>query len=111
MLQKLKNRIFEILDVTASDKLPTRIFDVFIITLIFLNVLAVILETVESLSSQYKPFFRKFLGAIIAILGIGTIALPVGILTSGFAKEIQRRHRKRNLCPHCGKDIDKPSKT
>jgi voltage-gated potassium channel len=270
MLQKLKNRIFEILDATTSDKLPTRIFDVFIITLIFLNVVAVILETVKSLSSQYKPFFGtfeafsvsvftieyllrqwtcthdnkfnspvkgrirfaltplalvdliailpfylpmfipldlrfiralrlfrlfrllkmaryseslktlgnvlkekkeellmamfttfilliitsslmyfvenkaqpevfssipatlwwgvetlttvgygdvypvtpmgKFLGAIIAILGIGTIALPVGILTSGFAKEIQRRHGKRNLCPHCGKDIDALSK-
>ena len=53
MLQKLKNRIFEILDATTSDKLPTRIFDVFIITLIFLNVLAVIVETVESLSSEH----------------------------------------------------------
>ncbi len=50
----------------------------------------------------------RFLGAIIAILGIGAIAIPAGILTTGFAKEIQRKHEKRGMCPYCGKDIDNP---
>jgi voltage-gated potassium channel len=53
----------------------------------------------------------KFLGAIIAILGIGMFALPAGILGSGFVGQIQRRRKKRIICPHCGRDIDKPPET
>lgn len=48
----------------------------------------------------------KFLGGIIALLGIGMFALPAGILASGFSEEIQRRRAKgRCSCPHCGEDI------
>ena len=47
----------------------------------------------------------RFLGAIIALLGIGMFALPAGILASGFAEEIQRKRQKNNICPHCGKKI------
>ncbi|MDN3515973.1 MAG: ion transporter [Candidatus Brocadia sp.] len=50
----------------------------------------------------------RFLGAIVAILGVGTIAIPAGILTSGFAREIQRKYGKRDMCPHCGKDMNEP---
>ncbi|MBU7010980.1 MAG: ion transporter [Theionarchaea archaeon] len=52
----------------------------------------------------------KFLGAVIALLGIGMFALPAGILASGFAEELQKKGRKeKKICPHCGKDIDEPS--
>lgn len=49
----------------------------------------------------------KLLGAFIAFLGIGMFALPTGILASGFAEEISRRHQKNAacLCPYCGVDI------
>jgi len=48
----------------------------------------------------------KFLGAVIALLGIGMFALPAGILASGFAEELQKKKEKRRMtCPHCGKDI------
>ncbi len=47
----------------------------------------------------------KFLGAVIALLGIGMFALPAGILASGFAEELQKKGKKR-VCPHCGKEID-----
>lgn len=33
----------------------------------------------------------KFFGAIIALIGIGMIALPAGIIASGFTEEIQRK--------------------
>ena len=46
----------------------------------------------------------KFLGALIAILGVGTFALPAGILSSGFVEAMQESHRG-DKCPHCGKDI------
>jgi hypothetical protein len=38
------------------DDLPSKVFGVFIMTLISLNVIAVILETVERLSSHYMLF-------------------------------------------------------
>lgn len=53
----------------------------------------------------------RFLGAIIAILGIGAIAIPAGILTTGFAKEIQKKRGKRGMCPYCGKDMIEPPET
>lgn len=52
----------------------------------------------------------KILAAVISLLGIGMIALPTGFLASGFAEEMQKRKRKQIICPHCGKDIDKPQK-
>ena len=50
----------------------------------------------------------RFLGAGIAILGVGLFALPTGILASAFSEELQRRRRKEAaLCPHCGREIEK----
>lgn len=64
----------------------------------------------------------RALGAVIALLGIGMIALPAGILGSGFVDELQREQdqadvgaehagqegARRGTCPHCGKDLDAP---
>jgi voltage-gated potassium channel len=58
----------------------------------------------------------KFLGGFFAIAGIGLLALPAGILSSGFFEMMHdQRDRERNfnskgdVCPHCGKRIhDKP---
>ncbi|MFQ5754431.1 MAG: ion transporter, partial [bacterium] len=55
-----KRRIFEILDIASSEDLPSKIFDLFIMTLISLNVIAVVLETVKSLASKYSDFFTTF---------------------------------------------------
>lgn len=48
----------------------------------------------------------KILGSIIALLGIGTFALPAGILASAFAEEIKKEKNCNLICPHCGKAID-----
>lgn len=56
----VKQLLFEILEVAPEGDKASRIFDIFIITLISLNVTAVVFETVESLSSQYALFFRFF---------------------------------------------------
>lgn len=49
----------------------------------------------------------KILGAIIAILGIGMVALPAGIIGSGFMEELQGNKNQKITCPHCGRDLDK----
>lgn len=66
----------------------------------------------------------RFLGGCTALLGVGMIALPAGILSSGFSEQLRQR-RERNLqradraavtagrdvpfhCPHCGEPIRHP---
>lgn len=46
----------------------------------------------------------KVLGGFTALLGIASIALPVGILSSNFIAELNSRRRKP-ACPHCGKEL------
>ena len=47
----------------------------------------------------------RFLGGMIAIIGIGLFALPTSILASGFADAISSDNKKRTtVCPHCGKE-------
>jgi voltage-gated potassium channel len=55
-------------------------------------------------SCPTTPAGRVFAG-IVAVLGIGIIALPAGILASGFSEQMQRGRQPRK-CPHCGKPTD-----
>ncbi|WP_313656461.1 ion transporter [Planktothrix agardhii] len=55
----------------------------------------------------------RLLGGILALLGIGLIALPAGIIASGFTEVIARNKQANQtlypkICPHCGKNIDQP---
>lgn len=45
----------------------------------------------------------RILAAVIALLGIGIVAIPTGIIASGF---MERFHKKNFTCPHCGKEIE-----
>ena len=46
----------------------------------------------------------KMLGGVIAVLGIGMVALPTGILGAGFVEQLERRKAQRS-CPHCGEPL------
>lgn len=46
----------------------------------------------------------KLLATIIAITGIGIVALPTGILSSGFVEELGET-KSEEFCPHCKKKI------
>ena len=48
----------------------------------------------------------KFIGAFIALLGIGMVAVPTGIIGSGFLEEMQAEKAGESLCPHCGKKLE-----
>ena len=50
--------------------------------------------------------FGRGLTMVIAILGIGMFALPVGIFGAGFVEEIQKLKAGKSICPHCGEEID-----
>lgn len=47
----------------------------------------------------------KLLSAIIALLGIGLVAVPTGIISAGFIEQIEQNDEK-HYCPYCGKKID-----
>ncbi|MCP4138665.1 MAG: ion transporter [bacterium] len=63
----------------------------------------------------------KFLSGIIALLGVGIVALPTGIISSGFMDEINSKkkqeeidnkinnetnEKKMKFCPYCGEKIN-----
>jgi voltage-gated potassium channel len=50
----------------------------------------------------------KLLSGIIAVLGIGLVALPTGIISAGFIERINKSksEKKITVCPHCGKEIE-----
>ena len=54
----------------------------------------------------------RFLGGIIALTGIGLVAVPTGIISAGFVELLEKKHggksdgdEKPNYCPHCGKKL------
>ena len=57
----------------------------------------------------------RFLGAAIAIMGIGMVAVPTGILSAGFVEVLEKKNQHGdkdekseeppNFCPHCGKKL------
>jgi len=60
----------------------------------------------------------RLAAGVIAVLGIGMVALPTGIISSGFVEEFAADRAAREAeasddsaerCPHCGKALDKPN--
>jgi len=54
--------------------------------------------------------FGKVLAAIISILGIGFVAVPTAIISSGFIQQIEEKEEvcaaeRFQYCPHCGKKL------
>ena len=49
----------------------------------------------------------RFFTSFILLAGVAMLALPAGIITSGFLDEMKRlKEAKTFNCPHCGKPID-----
>ena len=57
----------------------------------------------------------RILGAIIAVMGIGMVAVPTGILSAGFVEILEKKRssdqeqsekeEEKKYCPHCGKKL------
>ena len=46
----------------------------------------------------------KFLAGVIALIGVGLVALPTGIISSAFIEKMQQSKQKKQVCtcPNCG---------
>lgn len=55
----------------------------------------------------------KFISGMVALLGIGLVALPTGILSSGFIARINDKKANNNFhqCPTCGQNLKGEHKT
>lgn len=50
----------------------------------------------------------KFLGSVIAVLGLAVFALPTAILSAGLLEEFRRKKElNEHICPVCGQEIPK----
>jgi len=55
----------------------------------------------------------RILGTVIAIMGIGMVAIPTGILSAGFVEILEQKNSvaeedtkaEKKYCPHCGKKL------
>jgi voltage-gated potassium channel len=52
----------------------------------------------------------KILAALIAIIGIGIVAIPTGIIAAGFTEAIDHKEDQeetlKKYCPYCGKSVE-----
>lgn len=79
----------------------------------FTSIPATIWWAVETLSTVgYGDLYPitvlgKIFTIVIILAGVAMLALPAGIITSGFLDETRklRKHENR-VCPHCGKPLD-----
>ena len=57
--------------------------------------------------------FRRVLGGIVAIMGVGLVALAAGIVATSFAEVLEKKKQKQKVyiqrCPYCGKPISQSS--
>jgi voltage-gated potassium channel len=47
----------------------------------------------------------KFISAVVAITGIGLVALPTGIVSAGFLTSIEKK-KNPPKCPYCGEELN-----
>lgn len=50
----------------------------------------------------------KVISSLIALMGIGLVALPAGVISSGFITRIEQEKDKKEsvVCPHCSRRIE-----
>jgi voltage-gated potassium channel len=52
----------------------------------------------------------KVLSAVIALLGIGLVAVPTGIISAGFMEGVDKdndeKPEEKRFCPYCGKNLE-----
>ncbi len=74
MIERIRHRVFNFLELSVAGDKWGRVFDNFMILLIISNVLAIILETVASISQAYGDFFFAFEIFSVAIFTVEYVA-------------------------------------
>lgn len=62
------------------------------------------LTPLSATAAKPVTLLGKLLSVIVAVVGIGIIALPTGIVGAGLLEELRAKRVERETCPHCGKE-------
>ena len=93
-IMNLQKRIWEIVEVAKPNDITSKVFDVFILSLIFLNVAAVILESVESFEQRFHLAFEVFEYFSVVVFTLEYLArLWACVSSPHYAKPIRGRLR------------------
>lgn len=82
--KNIKKRTFEIIQASTEHDLASKIFDICLVIADTFN----LPEKVKTVS-YYIEVLGKILSAIIAILGVGLVAVPTGIISAGFMENME----------------------
>lgn len=70
---------------------------------------AVTTLTTVGYGDVYPTPLGKFVSGVIALLAIGLVALPTGIISAGFIEQVESNSQQKGFeykyCPHCGKQL------
>ena len=88
-----RKRVWTLLEPASDEDTASKITDIFLVSLIFFNILMVILETVESLYFNYKTFFRYFEFFSVTIFSIEYIGRLWSCIENKGKKETNSRAR------------------
>ncbi len=93
-MKQLRHKIFEILEVSKDKKGWSWYFDIALTTLIALNILALVLESVPSLHAKYESFFFYFELVSVIIFSIEyVLRIWVAVENETFRKPFRGRLR------------------
>ena len=73
-LKALKAHVFDIISKDDGDNKASKIFDLLIMSLIVLSIVAIVLESFEELSSKYSAVFRVFEAFTVAVFTVEYLA-------------------------------------
>ena len=94
ILSRTRQRVYEILEDEEVRDRSTRFFNAGILTLIFLNVLAVMLETVQSIGSAWQAQFRAFeIGSVAIFTAEYALRLWACTFRPGYGRPVSGRLR------------------
>jgi len=82
---------------------------------VFPNIIATFWWAIATLTTVgYRDVYPitvggKILSSLVAFLGIGLVALPTGIISSGFLEEIENEKSsdEKIVCPYCEREFKK----
>ncbi len=64
------------------------------------------LTPLSATSAKPLTVLGKLLSVCVAVVGVGIIALPTGIVGAGLVEELRAKRLGKSACPHCGKQAD-----
>lgn len=105
-LKALRRRVYEVMEIGHGEDRLSRVFDVFIVSMIVLNVATFIAETVPSLYASYSPYFHAFELFSVTVFSVEYLLRLWTAVESPFMKRMTPTHARLYLASRPSLIID-----